>query len=201
MKFGELLGVVALGIILLSLAIAIAGPGTKLGNIWSSLSNRASTTIQPNQPPASGDSIQGGPSLSGDYINRVLQSANSPANGTGQALHDLSTQYNIDDAYALAVFMHESSYGKYGAANEDHALGNIVCAGYPTCNGRFRSYPTWADGYADFYQLLTREYIPRGLTTVETITPVYAPASENDPNGYIASVRQIMAVYRQESAA
>lgn len=203
MKSGELIGAIAIGIILLGLAWTLAGPGTKVGNTWSLLTNGPGllTTNQQSQPPAAGSSIIGGPSLSGDYINKVLASANSPAQGTGQALHDLSAQYNIDDAYALAVFMHESSYGKYGAANEDHALGNIVCAGYPTCNGRFRAYPTWADGYADFYQLLTKEYIPRGLTTVESITPVYAPASENDPTQYIASVRQAMATYRQENAA
>jgi hypothetical protein len=199
----KLIGAIAVGFILLSIAFAMAGPNTKVGSTWSMLLNGPSLLAmnQQSQPPAAGSSIVGGPSLGGDYINEVLASANSPAQGTGQSLHDLSAQYDIDDAYALAVFMHESSYGKYGAANEDHALGNIVCAGYPTCNGRFRAYATWGAGYADFYQLLTKEYIPRGLTTVESITPVYAPASENDPTQYIASVRQAMATYRQENAA
>jgi len=150
--------------------------------------------------PAQGDAVQGDPSLSGDYINKVLSSASSPAGGTGQSLHDLSAQYGIDDSYALAVFSHESSYGKYGAAASNRSLGNIVCAGYPTCNGRFRSYPSWADGYADFYRLIKNEYIAHGLSTVEAITPVYAPASENDPSGYISSIRSAMAAYRQEAS-
>jgi hypothetical protein len=202
-KLVELIGAIAIGFILLGLAWSWVGPGTKVGNTWSNLLNGPGllTTNQQSQPPAAGDSVVGGPSLSGDYINSVLQTANSPAKGTGQSLHDLSAQYNVDDAYALAVFMHESTYGLYGAANENHALGNIVCAGYPTCNGRFRAYPTWQAGYEDFYRLLTREYIPHGLSTVETITPVYAPASENDPTGYIASVRSAMAIYRRENAA
>jgi hypothetical protein len=144
----------------------------------------------------SGTSVVGGPSLSPDFLNQTLASASSPAAGTGQALYDLSRQYQIDDAYALAVFEKESSFGKYGAGFEDHALGNIVCAGYPTCNGRFRSYVSWNAGYADFYQLITTEYVARGLSTIETITPVYAPSSENDTGLYISQVRQSMLAFR-----
>jgi hypothetical protein len=92
--------------------------------------------------PVSGTSVLGGPSLSADFVNQVLVSASSPAAGTGQGLYDLSVQSGIDDAYALAVFQKESSFGSSGAGFEDHALGNIVCAGYPTCNGRFRWYPS-----------------------------------------------------------
>jgi hypothetical protein len=148
-------------------------------------------------PPVSGTSVLGSPSLSVDFINQILALAGSPAAGTGQALYDLSRESGIDDAYALAVFEKESSFGKYGAAFENHALGNIVCAGYPTCNGRFRSYSSWSAGYADFYRLITTEYVARGLSTVETITPVYAPSSENDTGLYISQVRQSMLAFRQ----
>ncbi len=144
----------------------------------------------------SGTSVLGGPSLSPDLINQVLSMASSPAAGTGQSLYDLSVQSGIDDAYALAVFEKESSFGKYGAGFENHALGNIVCAGYPTCNGRFRAYASWSEGYTDFYHLITTEYVARGLTTVETITPVYAPASENDTGRYISQVCQSMFAFR-----
>ena len=147
--------------------------------------------------PVPSTSVMGGPSLSADFINQVLSSASSPAAGTGEGLYDLSVQSGIDDAYALAVFEKESSFGKYGAAFENHALGNIVCAGYPTCNGRFRWYPSWQAGEQDFYQLIKREYVARGLSTVESITPVYAPSSENDTGLYIQQVRQSMQAFRQ----
>jgi hypothetical protein len=146
--------------------------------------------------PMSGTSVLGGPSLSPDLINQVLSVAGSPAAGTGQSLYDLSRESGIDDAYALAVFEKESSFGKYGAGFENHALGNIVCAGYPTCNGRFRAYASWSEGYADFYHLITTEYVARGLLTVETITPVYAPSSENDTGLYISQVCQSMLAFR-----
>jgi hypothetical protein len=159
--------------------------------------------VQPHDlPPVnriliSDTSVLGSPSLSADLINQVLSAAGSPAAGTGQGLYDLSVRSGIDDAYALAVFEKESSFGRYGAGFEDHALGNIVCAGYPTCNGRFRWYPSWEAGYQDFYRLISQEYISRGLSTVETITPVYAPSTENNTGLYIQQVRQSMQAFRQ----
>lgn len=199
MEQGKFIGFCAVFALVLGIVLAVAGPGTKFDHAWQYLTT-GKTTSQ-SSAPGTGTSIVGSPSLSGDYINKVLSNAGSPAAGTGQALSDLSAQYGVDDAYALAVFNKESSLGKYGAAADNHSLGNIVCAGYSTCNGRFRSYPDWATGYQDFYRLIKNEYVARGLSTVETITPVYAPPSENDTTGYEQSVETAMASYRQESAA
>ena len=151
--------------------------------------------------PSFGMSVLGPPSLSPGVVNAVLSQAGSPAQGTGQALYDLSVQSGIDDAYALAVFQHESTYGLYGAGSVNHALGNIDCAGYPTCDGRFRFYSSWEEGYADFYRLLVQEYVSRGLSTVESITPVYAPSVENDVSAYIQSVVSSMQAYRALQAS
>lgn len=154
------------------------------------------TSVSKVPAPAVGDSVVGGPSVSASFVNQVLSDAGTPAVGTGQALYDLSVQYHIDDAYALATFEHESSYGKYGYAAADHSLGNIICAGYPTCNGRYRWYATWREGYEDFYQLIAHEYVARGLTTVGSIIQVYAPPTENDTAEYIQSLRSAIRAYR-----
>ncbi|GCE17289.1 glucosaminidase domain-containing protein [Dictyobacter kobayashii] len=146
---------------------------------------------------AAGDSVVGGPSLSAVFINQVLADAHSPAAGKGQSLYDLSIQYHIDDAYALATFQHESTYGKYGAAFIDHSLGNINCAGYPTCDGRFRWYATWEEGFEDFFRLIAREYIAQGRTTLSSIIPVYAPSSENDTGEYIQTLRSAIHAFRR----
>lgn len=142
-------------------------------------------------------SIVGGPTVSVAMTNEVLASAGSPAQGTGQALYDLSQTYQIDNAFALAVFQKESTYGLYGVAASTRALGNIICAGYPTCEGRFRAYPTWEAGYEDFYRLIVREYVGAGLDTVGEIFPVYAPTIENDTALYIQDVCASMMHFRQ----
>src|SRR6266700_4416983 len=54
-------------------------------------------------------SIEGKPTLSAAFVDKVLAAAGSKAAGTGQALYDRSVQYGIDDAYALAFFQHESA--------------------------------------------------------------------------------------------
>src|SRR6266566_9389053 len=79
----------------------------------------------------SGSSVVGGPSLSAAKIDAILSSAGSPAQGSGRTFYNDSLTYSIDDAYALAFFKHESTFGLYGAARETLGIGNINCtAGY-----------------------------------------------------------------------
>jgi hypothetical protein len=136
--------------------------------------------------------VRGTPTLTASFVNQILAAAHSPAQGTGQALYDLSVQYGIDDAYALAFFQYESQFGTTGMARLTHALGNIRCsAGYRCMNG-YRAYSSWVAGEQDWYRLIHTLYIGTWhLTTVEQIVPVYAPARDgNNVPGYIAAVEQ-----------
>lgn len=149
------------------------------------------------QVPASGTSVVGGPSLSVSQVNAILP-ANSPAAGTGQTFYNDSVQYGIDDAYALAFFKHESTYGLYGAAVDTRSIGNINCTSGYNCIGRFRAYGSWEAGINDWYQLIKNVYISQwGYTTVEAIIPHYAPNSDgNSESTYIASVESDVQTWR-----
>ena len=145
----------------------------------------------------SSSSVIGGPSLSAVFIDRVLVAYHSPAVGLGRALVADSQRFHIDDVYALAFFLHESTFGTAGVARYTRSLGNIICSGYPTCFEGFRSYASWQVGAWDWFRLLKEEYLPRGLSTVQAIVPVYAPASDhNDVGAYIAAVLQAAATWR-----
>lgn len=149
--------------------------------------------------PASATSdIRGRSSLSASFINRVLSFYHSPAAGLGQAMYTDSLRFHIDDAFALAFFLHESRFGTTGVARVTHSVGNIICTpGWLVCVGRFRWYPTWAAGCLDWFRLLATEYVPRGLTNLAAIVPVYAPASDhNDVSGYIAAVLHAVRTWR-----
>src|SRR5438128_2528842 len=61
-------------------------------------------------------SVLSAPTITADFINRVLASYNSPAAGKGQALYNYGVQYGIDPAFALAFFLHESQFGTAGVA-------------------------------------------------------------------------------------
>jgi hypothetical protein len=141
--------------------------------------------------------VVGRSSLSAHFIDAILSAYHSPAVGLGQAMVADSVRFGIDDVFALAFFWHESQFGRFGVAVVTRSLGNIVCtSGYPSCYGRFRSYASWQAGCLDWFHLLATEYLPRGLTTVERIVPVYAPASENNVSAYIAAVMSAVASWR-----
>lgn len=149
------------------------------------------------QAPATGSSVIGSPSLSPQQVNSILTSAGSPANGTGQTFYNDSVQYGIDDAYALAFFKHESTYGLYGAAIATHSIGNINCTAGYNCIGRFRAYGSWQAGIDDWYQLIKNVYVSQGLSTVEAIIPHYAPNSDgNSESGYISAVESDVQSWR-----
>jgi hypothetical protein len=174
------------------------------------VNNLISIPSLPDTPPAariapSGESsVLGPPTISADRINEILRLYGSPAQGTGQAWIDAGLAYGIDPVYALAFFMHESGMGTnplWAGIKSDgsttHNVGNIICAGYANCYGRFRDDPDWNAGIRDWFRLIAVEYVDgRGVYTVDTIIPVYAPAFENDVPGYIASVKQYVAQWQ-----
>lgn len=135
------------------------------------------------------ESAHGNTSLSSKKVDEILCGAGSPACGTGQRFYDDSVRTGIDDAMALAFFHHESGFGRFGAANTNHSVGNIICTPGWVCYDRFRYYNTWNEGIDDWFALIHGpEYCGSGLCTPESIIPKYAPDVENDTSGYIRAV-------------
>jgi len=160
-------------------------------------------------PTAPGQhSVLGPPTMSAQQIDRVLAQWGSPATGTGASWVALGARYGIDPVYALAFFVHESGAGtapgwaglKSGGGTT-HNVGNIICAGYPTCYGRFRDYGSWEEGIEDWYRLIAVEYVGgRGVHTVEEIIPIYAPSVENNVPAYVETVNRLVAEWRASGA-
>lgn len=158
--------------------------------------------------------VIGPPSITANQIQAVLDQYNSPAKHIpAQVWIDLGREYGIDPAYALAFFIHESSAGTNPRwdgmieLNHDdvsrsvttHNIGNISCAGYKRCTGRWRHYNSWEEGIRDWYRLINNEYVLwRGADTVEKIIPIYAPAHENNVQNYIDTVHTLVTTWRGE---
>jgi hypothetical protein len=174
-------------------------------NMWQTSPSKAVTTLNSTlnriEQSVQHSSIEGKPSLSASFVDKVLSAANSKAAGTGQALYDLSKKYGIDDAYALAFFEHESTFGTGGVARATLSLGNIRCSDGYQCIEGYRAYSSWIAGYEDWYRLIRDLYISQwGLRTVEQIIPKYAPSSDhNDVAGYIAAVEKAVSAWRSEA--
>lgn len=175
-----------------------------LGELRSVLRGPEALPALADAPPVGEHSVRAAPSLNAAQIDRVLERYGSPAAGTGDIWYRLGVERGIDPAYAIAFFIHESGAGTsdYWAGNKPdgsttHNVGNIICAGYATCYGRFRDYPDWASGIADWYRLIDVEYLQwRGLLTVAEIIPVYAPSVENNVQLYVSTVENLVDEWR-----
>jgi hypothetical protein len=177
------------------------------GDVVNSLLNRATHTQNlAANVPAGEHSVLGAPSIDAAAIDAILAKYGSPAAGTGDIWVKFGEQYGIDPAYAVAFFIHESSAGTnpgWAGIKPDgsttHNVGNIICAGYATCYNRFRDYASWDEGIADWYKLISNEYVSgRGAASVEQIIPIYAPSFENDVNGYIQTVVMLVDGWRRQ---
>lgn len=147
-----IMGVVALASLLVLLSVG--GGGTSMSR-WGALlnlgansaANASRVQLFSAVHPAGDYTLQAAPSLSAQQIDTILAAYSSPASGTGAKWYNLGVKYGIDPAFAVAFFIHESSAGTNSGwaglkpgGGSTHNVGNIICAGYATCYGRFRDY-------------------------------------------------------------
>lgn len=147
--------------------------------------------------------VLGPPSLSVAFMNSVLAYYNSPAAGKGQALYDDGVKYGIDPAYALAFFMHESSFGTAGVARVTLSLSNMRCVPAYPCfedpvNGGYAQFSSWEQGFEAWFKLIRNLYVAQwGLVTLDQIIPTYAPSGDhNDVAAYVAALKHTVDTWR-----
>jgi hypothetical protein len=159
-----------------------------------------STTDPPTVPiqHSTSYSVVGKPTITAPFIYQVLGYYHSPAQGDAQALYDLGGKYNIDPAFALAFFGHESTFGTSGEATASLSLGNLRCIGpgyedlHPSCRDNYAWFSSWRDGFEAFYRLIAGSlYVGAGLVTPDQIVPRWAPPSDgNDDSAYINALKK-----------
>jgi hypothetical protein len=130
---------------------------------------------------------------------RILREAHSPAAAVAQQAWTAIVSHGVDPALALAVFQHESSFGKAGAAVSRRNWGNLRRSPHFKSDGRFVVYPTWIDGAGDAARLLAiyghNKIRPKTPTsTARTFPFVWAPSADgNRParygNAVVASIQ------------
>ena len=148
---------------------------------------------------ASGFRILSAPRMSRAGFARVLEQAGSPAAREAFACYAAFAGAGVDPAVGLAVFQHESTFGRYGRAAGNRSWGNLRHA-----DGSFVAYPTWTAGAAGAAALLHvygANLIRRGVDTSTTLTfpYVWAPSADhNSPAAYGAAVTAAVARWAAE---
>lgn len=140
------------------------------------------------------------PTIDPATINKVLARHKSPSRNLGQDLYDVCEETGADPAFILAMYSHESNFGKSGVATKTKAWGNVRPGSSwkgETVNGaigKFRKYDTHLEGMKDMIDILQTFYI--NLETPEQIVNKYAPASENDVDEYVKQIKNSMDHFR-----
>lgn len=154
---------------------------------------------------AAGDyPILGKPSIGLVAFGSVLRNASSPAAPEYIGIYNAAVQHGVDPAVLLAVFQHESSFGKAGAAAHTKNIGNLVYTATSAAmgagkSGRWSSYSSWTQSAQDTSRLLAvygHNAIRKGVTTstVRTFPNVWAPSSDgNKPAAYGAALARSIA--------
>jgi len=169
-------------------------------NAWTQ-SNGPTTPVVPIPTHLGPYSVVGPNSLSVAFMNKVLAYYHSPAAGKAQALWDEGVKYGLDSAYALAFFMHESSFGTTGVARVTLSLSNMRCVPQYRClneNGGYAIFNTWEQSFEAWFKLIRDLYVGYwGRITVDQIIPKYAPNSDgNNEANYIAALKRTIDTWR-----
>lgn len=110
----------------------------------------------------------------------------------------------ISPAFCLAVFWHESQFGRLGICKSfntkspGNTRSSITLVGekVETLQGIYIRYPSWQEGFRDLaVRLSVPNYIygRKGLVTIAQIMPVFAPVSDNNsPDLYTDAVVKMM---------
>jgi len=151
------------------------------------------------------------PSLTAAQISQRLKDEKSPAITAEPDIADFfyteSIRTGVDDAFALAFFKHESSYGKYGKAPHTLSIGDIRYT--KLCRDKYGGeeyegyckYPTWKASVSHWYNLIKDGYVDQGYDTLGEIIARYAPCIENNVKSYIADVVGFVKLYGVDTSS
>lgn len=134
------------------------------------------------------------------------------AEAPADTYYDLVTGYGLSHAFILAIGVKEHNLGRaatgiqatYHTKSWGNARSVILPASHGqivvTPKGNYATFPTWRAGLDDLcYRLTAPNYLYRlsNAVTVDTVIPIFAPASDgNDPAAYAAQVLAMMAGWR-----
>jgi hypothetical protein len=135
-----------------------------------------------------GYSIIAAPRISLAAFAAVLSGAGSPAAPEAISIYNAYVQQGVDPAVGLAIFAHESNYGKTGISPATKSIGNSRYYGDPSNlgitpyktsgNGTFASYPSYTVAAEDMARLLASSLYGKSAdySTTATAFKKYSPS-------------------------
>ncbi|GGG70923.1 glucosaminidase domain-containing protein [Paenibacillus radicis (ex Gao et al. 2016)] len=132
--------------------------------------------------PIKPSSIVGADSgLSESHIAEILDNTALAGQNLEQAILKIEEEYGINAYFTIAVMKLESGNGKSKLAKNKNNLFGLNATGSNPHNRAF-TFETKGDSVLKFGQLLSKNYVNKGYTTVEKIARKYCPANPEWPN-------------------
>ncbi|MCC3371647.1 glucosaminidase domain-containing protein [Cohnella sp. REN36] len=140
---------------------------------------------QPNKPTSAVKSDSG---LTAEHIATILKGTALANIGLEDAILEIEEEYGINAYFTIAVMKLESGNGKSKLAKtKNNLFGLNAVTGSE--NVKAFSFSSKEDSIRKFGQLLAKNYVGKGYTTIEKVAKKYCPASGT----WATKVKNIMA--------
>ncbi|OME88244.1 hypothetical protein BK120_02755 [Paenibacillus sp. FSL A5-0031] len=111
-----------------------------------------------------------------EHIEKIFEGTALSGHDLEQAILEVEDEYGINAYFTIAVMKLESGNGKSRLAKSKNNLFGLNAIDGDKYNKAF-SFETKGDSVRKFGQLLSKNYVGKGLTTIEKVARKYCPAN------------------------
>lgn len=128
---------------------------------------------EPSQPTSI---VQSDSGLTEAHIAKILEGTALAGHQLEEAILEIEEEYGINAYFTIAVMKLESGNGKSWIAQKKNNLFGLNAIDGDKYNKAF-SFETKGDSVRKFGQLLSKNYVGKGLKTIEKVAKKYCPAN------------------------
>ncbi|MGM0883864.1 MAG: glucosaminidase domain-containing protein [Bacillota bacterium] len=133
----------------------------------------AAADAEPSQPTSI---VQSDSGLTEAHITKILDGTALAGHQLEEAILEIEEEYGINAYFTIAVMKLESGNGKSWIARKKNNLFGLNAIDGDKYNKAF-SFKTKGDSVRKFGQLLSKNYVGKGLKTIEKVAKKYCPAN------------------------
>lgn len=131
-----------------------------------------------NQPTSTVDQASG---LTSEQIEKLFGDSALAGHGLGEAVLEMEVKYGVNAFFTVAVMKLESGHGKSKLAKQKNNLFGLNAIDGDGFNKGF-SFKTKSDSVEKFAQLISKNYVGKGLDTIEKVAKKYCPTNSKWPS-------------------
>lgn len=124
--------------------------------------------------------------LTEDHISTIFKGTALEDEGLEEVILEIEEEYGINAFFTIAVLKLESGNGKSRLAKNKNNLFGLNAIDGDAHNKAF-SFKTKGDSVRKFGQLISKNYVGKGYTTIEKVATKYCPSNEDWPT-LVASI-------------